>query len=128
MFHNDRFLVLFFSLFSSTITITLSRHLLPSVVLFMLTNWPSGLLPLGLYCSGGQGALIRLEGWCLPFNSIKYDPSFSVNLCQANLQLYFFLFNSSFPLNTTQTLGSLLTAPFPSLHMLLCLRSNSSLV
>ena len=57
---------------------SLRLYLLPSAVLYILSIWPSGPLPLWSVVKTTQEALVRLERWCLPLNRRKCEASFSV--------------------------------------------------
>ena len=88
-----------------------------------------------------QGALFRLERWCLPLNSSKCEASFfSLDPHQANLQLNLFLLGSRLRCNPTPTflrftfdrtvsfskhVSSLKAKFFPRLKVLRCIFAPS---
>ena len=100
VFRKNTFLALYFSLFSSMISLLLC--LLPSAAFFMLMTWPFGPPPPSVPTAVKK--LFRLERWCLPLNPSKCEASFfSVDPHQANPQPNLLLFYSCLRFNPTPT-------------------------
>ena len=102
VFSKDQFFSLYFSLFSSIISLFLC--LLPSAALFMLTICPFGPTPFGPCCGRGHSrSSDSAESllWVLvsSLNPSKCEISFLVDAHQANL--HFLLFNSLIRFNLT---------------------------
>ena len=103
VFRKDPFLALYFSLFINDLPASLLSSVSCSLCADDLAIWSSSpLVPTAVEAT--QGALIRLEHWCLPLNPSKCKASFfSVDPHQPNLQPNLLLLGSRLRFNPTPT-------------------------
>ena len=100
MFHKNPFLALYFI---NDLPASLPSSVSCSLYTDDLAIWSSS-PSVSTAAEASQGALFRLERWCLPLNPSKCETSFfSVNPHQANLQANFLLLGSRLHFNPTPT-------------------------
>ena len=128
-----------FSLFINDLPGSLPASVSCSLYADDLAVWPSSpSVPTAVEAT--QGALFRLERWCLPLNPSKYKTSFSVDPHQANLQPNLLLLGYRLRFNPTPTflgvtfdrtlsfskhVSSLKAKFFPRLNALRCISASS---